>query len=148
MTEQLFDTATTHNLSNKLILYQRFHPITLLPLEHLACRLYEIPHGMSHRRQAEGKARSYQSTSLLGGHGNSSCGAARHPFLLVVHPLDKGAGVGVGAWCAKGQLIGVVIGTTAWNHTGRRKDAGHIPCEEMIFVRIIDPLDSRPSFDS
>jgi hypothetical protein len=103
---------------------------------------------MSHRRQAEGKARSYQSTSLLGGHGNSSCGAARHPFLLVVHPLDKGAGVGVGAWCAKGQLIGVVIGTTAWNHTGRRKDAGHIPCEEMIFVRIIDPFDSRPGFDS
>ncbi len=98
---------------------------------------------MSHSRQEEGKARSYQQPFLkLGGHGNSSCGTARHPFLLVIHPLDKGAGVCVGTWCAKGQLIGVVIGTTMWNHTGRSKDAGHIRCKEMIFVRIINPLDS------
>src|SRR6266446_2593541 len=72
---------------------------------------------------------------------------ARHSFRLIIQPMNERAGVMIGSWGVEDHLIGVIAGATPWNHAGSAKDACRIRGQEMIFVRIIDPLDRGPCFD-
>lgn len=53
----------------------------------------------------------------------------------------------VGAWRVEDHLIGVIATAIPSDHTGSGKDAGRITGQQMILVRIIDPLDRGAHLD-
>ena len=82
-----------------------------------------------------------------GGNRDGARCTACHAFRLVIEPLDERAGVRVASRRVEDHLISIIAGAAPMHHTGSAKDPCGITRQEMIFVRIIDPLERGSGFD-